>query len=276
MRTGPFAYPRGVRGAAGPATGRGRGRLTGGFRGSASSTSSAAWSQAPTCSGQLIDVSLAQVDFVAGSAVVQSNRRDGLGAVTMKIARKHDTGGLSHNSSLQRHTLKWPLTCNQHRDHRSVALTPRETGGYQREIAPARRDAAQRSTYAARDRRAAPPERAAAAHRRLGVADLLAHIGERGSTFRAVLVSRAGPPRHHRNTTIFGVPRRGGAEALSAGWPRRCPRCLSQARPIALMQQPSCLDTESATVTRRSGARRAERRSPRPGVQPGSVPDALA
>ena len=34
---------------------------------------------------------LAHVEFVAGAAVVHSNRRHGLGAVTMKIADKHDT-----------------------------------------------------------------------------------------------------------------------------------------------------------------------------------------
>jgi hypothetical protein len=57
-------------------------------------------------------VGLAQVEFVAGGAVVQSNRRHGLGAVTMKIARKHDTRCLGHNSSLQRPTSDGPLARN--------------------------------------------------------------------------------------------------------------------------------------------------------------------
>jgi hypothetical protein len=47
-------------------------------------------------------VGLAQVEFVAGGAVVHSNRRHGLGAVTVKIADKHDPCGLSHDSSVQR------------------------------------------------------------------------------------------------------------------------------------------------------------------------------
>jgi hypothetical protein len=35
-------------------------------------------------------VGLAQVEFVAGGAVVHSNRRHCLGAITVKIAGKHD------------------------------------------------------------------------------------------------------------------------------------------------------------------------------------------
>jgi SagB-type dehydrogenase family enzyme len=47
---------------------------------------------------------LAQVEFVAGRAVVHANRGHGLGAVTVKIAGKHDTCCLSHDTSVQRHT----------------------------------------------------------------------------------------------------------------------------------------------------------------------------
>jgi hypothetical protein len=57
-------------------------------------------------------VGLAQVEFVAGGAVVHSNRRHGLGAITVKIARKHDQCCLGHNSSLQRHASDEPLARN--------------------------------------------------------------------------------------------------------------------------------------------------------------------
>jgi hypothetical protein len=51
-------------------------------------------------------VGLAQVEFVAGGAVVHSNRRHGLGAVTVKIAGKNDTCCLSHNPSLERNSAE--------------------------------------------------------------------------------------------------------------------------------------------------------------------------
>jgi hypothetical protein len=100
---GPFAYCRGVRGTA-AATPSLRRRLIGGFRGRAGRTGSTTRSQPPTCSGELIEMRLAQVEFVAGRAVVHSNRRHGLGAVTVKIAGKHDTCCLSHDTSVQRQT----------------------------------------------------------------------------------------------------------------------------------------------------------------------------
>jgi hypothetical protein len=100
---GPFAHCRPVRGTA-AATSSLRRRLLCGFRGRAGSTGSTTRSQPPTCSGQLIEMRLAQVEFVAGRAVVHSNRRHGLAAVTVKIAGKHDTCCLSHNTSVQRHT----------------------------------------------------------------------------------------------------------------------------------------------------------------------------
>jgi hypothetical protein len=57
---------------------------------------------------------LAQVEFVAGRAVVHSNCRHGLGAVIVKIARKHDPCCLSHDTSVQRHTSDRLLTRMQH------------------------------------------------------------------------------------------------------------------------------------------------------------------
>ncbi len=74
------------------------------------------------------------------------------------------------------------------------------------EIAPGPQDA-QRSTIPSPHRRATPPDCVAEARRRLGVADLPAHIGGRRSTPRAVRVSRAGQPRSHGSPTIFGVTR---------------------------------------------------------------------
>ena len=169
MRTRPFAHRRGVAGAAAPATGRGRGRLLGGLPGRAGSTGSATWSQPPTCSGQLIEVGLAHVEFVAGGAVVQSNRRHRLGAVTVKIAGKHDTGCLGHNSSLQRHTSKDTNGDQQSHHGNAVGWAAAVNDP---EIEPGPQDAAQRPTYASRDRRATPPGYVAAPHRRLGVAHL--------------------------------------------------------------------------------------------------------
>jgi hypothetical protein len=47
---------------------------------------------------------LAQVEFVAGRAVIYPNRGHGLGAVTVQIAGQHDPCCLSHDTSVQRHT----------------------------------------------------------------------------------------------------------------------------------------------------------------------------
>ena len=55
---------------------------------------------------------LAQVEFVAGGAVVHSNRCHGLGAISVKVARKHDTSCLRHSESLQRGTANGPLARN--------------------------------------------------------------------------------------------------------------------------------------------------------------------
>jgi hypothetical protein len=107
MGTGPLARCRRVRRtAAAPSLRR---RLAGGLGGCAGSTGSTTSSQPPTRSGQFIEVGLAQVEFIAGGAVVYANRRDGLGPVTVKIAGKHDTCCLGHDSSLQRHTSDEPL-----------------------------------------------------------------------------------------------------------------------------------------------------------------------
>jgi hypothetical protein len=101
---GPFAYcPRVLGSAAATPSSCGR-RLVGRVRGRAGSTRSTTLSQTPTCSGELIEVRLAQVEFVAGRAVVHSNRGHGLGAVTVKIAGKHDPCCLSHDTSVQRYT----------------------------------------------------------------------------------------------------------------------------------------------------------------------------
>jgi hypothetical protein len=109
MRAGPFAHCRRVPRTTATAPSLRPGCLAGRLRRCAGSTTR---SQPPTCSGQLIEVGLAQVEFVAGGAVVHSNRRHGLGAVTVNIAGKHDTRCLSHSSSLQRHTSDEPLARN--------------------------------------------------------------------------------------------------------------------------------------------------------------------
>ena len=111
MGAGPFAHRRRVQATAAAAPSLRR-RVIGGFRGCAGSAGSTTGSQPPTCSAQLIEVGLAQVDFVAGGAIVHSNRRHGLGAVTVKIADKHDQCCLGHNSSLQRRTSDEPLARN--------------------------------------------------------------------------------------------------------------------------------------------------------------------
>ena len=109
MRAGPFAHCRRVPRTTATAPSLRPGCLAGRLRRCAGSTTR---SQPPTCSGQLIEVGLAQVEFVAGGAVVHSNRRHGLGAVTVKIAGKHDPCCLGHDSSLQRHSSNQPLTRN--------------------------------------------------------------------------------------------------------------------------------------------------------------------
>jgi hypothetical protein len=50
---------------------------------------------------------LAYVEFVAGGAVVQSKRRDRVGAVTMKIAGKHDTRCFGHLLKFAASQLRW-------------------------------------------------------------------------------------------------------------------------------------------------------------------------
>jgi hypothetical protein len=100
---GPFAHCRRVQGTAATPRLRCR-RPIGGLRGSAGSTGSTTRSQPPACSSELIEMRLAQVQFVASRAVVHSNRRHGLGAVTVKIAGQHDPCCLSHDTSVQRHT----------------------------------------------------------------------------------------------------------------------------------------------------------------------------
>jgi hypothetical protein len=124
---GPFTYCRRVlgTGAATPSL-RGR-RLIGGFRGRAGSTGSTTLSQTPTCSGELIEVRLAQVEFVAGRAVVHSNRRYGVGAVAVKIAGKHDTCCLSHDTSVLRYTSDRLLA--QIRSSNDRSRSPRRGSG---------------------------------------------------------------------------------------------------------------------------------------------------
>jgi hypothetical protein len=121
MGAGPFAHCRRVPRTAAAAPSLRRRRPIGGFRGCAGAAGSTTRSQPPTCSGQLIEVGLAQVEFVAGGAVVHSNRRHGLGAVTMKIARKHDTRCLGHNSSLQRPTSDGPLARDPNTNDRPIS-----------------------------------------------------------------------------------------------------------------------------------------------------------
>jgi hypothetical protein len=123
MGAGPFAHRRRVQCTAAAAPSLRRRRPIGGLRGYAGSTGSTTRSQPATCSGQLIEVGLAQVEFVSGSAVVHSNRRHGLGAVTVKIADKHDTRLLGHNSSLQRHTSNGP-TGTKPRRARLMLVSP--------------------------------------------------------------------------------------------------------------------------------------------------------
>src|SRR5918995_3632812 len=120
MRAGPFAHCRRVPRTTATAPSLRPGCLAGRLRRCAGSTTR---SQPPTCSGQLIEVGLAQVEFVAGGAVVHSNRRHGLAAVTVKIARKHDARCLGHNSSLQRHSSDEPLARNPPSNDRT--RTPR-------------------------------------------------------------------------------------------------------------------------------------------------------
>jgi hypothetical protein len=116
---GPFAYCRRVLGTATATASFHRRRLIGGFRGRTGSTGSTTPSQTPTCSRELIEVRLAQVEFVAGGAVVHSNRRHGLGAVTVQIAGKHDTCCLSHDTSVQRYTSDRLLAQIRRRNDRS-------------------------------------------------------------------------------------------------------------------------------------------------------------
>jgi hypothetical protein len=113
MGPGPFAHCRRVQGTAAAAPSLRRRRPIGGLRGRAGSPGSTTPSEPPTRAGQLIEMGLAQVEFVAGAAVVHSNRRHGLGAVTVKIADKHDPCCLGHDSSLQRHTSDEPLVAIQ-------------------------------------------------------------------------------------------------------------------------------------------------------------------
>jgi hypothetical protein len=87
----------------------------------------------------------------------------------VKIAGKHDTGCLGHNSSLQRHTSKDTNGDQQSHHGNAVGWAAAVNDP---EIEPGPQDAAQRPTYASRDRRATPPGCVAAPHRRLGVAHL--------------------------------------------------------------------------------------------------------
>jgi hypothetical protein len=97
MGAGPFAHCRRIpRTAAAAPSLRGR-CLIGGLRGCAGSAGSTTRSQPPTGSCQLIEVGLAQVEFVAGGVVVHSNRRHGFGAITVKIAGKDDPCCLDHS-----------------------------------------------------------------------------------------------------------------------------------------------------------------------------------
>lgn len=77
--------------------------------------------------------------------VVQSNRRHRLGAVTVKIAGKHDTGCLGHNSSLQRHTSKDTNGDQQSHHGNAVGWAAAVNDP---EIEPGPHDAAQHPTYA--------------------------------------------------------------------------------------------------------------------------------
>jgi hypothetical protein len=109
MGAGPFAHCRRIpRTAAAASSLRGRSPI-GGLRRYADSAGSTTRSQSPTRSGQLIEVGLAQVEFIAGGAVVHPNRRHGLGAITVKIAGEDDPCCLGHDSSLQRHACDVPL-----------------------------------------------------------------------------------------------------------------------------------------------------------------------
>lgn len=116
---GPFAHCRRIPATA-PATPRlRRHRLVGGLRRRATRTSSTTRSQPPTCSGELIEMRLAQVEFIPGRAVVNANRRHRLGAVTVKIAGKYDKCCLSHDTSVQRQTCNRLLARIQSRNDRS-------------------------------------------------------------------------------------------------------------------------------------------------------------
>jgi hypothetical protein len=117
---GPCAHCGRV-GATAAATPSFRRRLVGGFRGRAGSTGSTTRSEPPTCSGELIAMRLAQVEFVAGRAVVHSNRRYGLGAVIVKITGQHDTCCLSHNTSVQPRTSDRLLGRIQNNKDRSIS-----------------------------------------------------------------------------------------------------------------------------------------------------------
>jgi hypothetical protein len=132
MGAGPFAHCRRVHSTAAAAPSLYRRRFAGGLGRCAGSTTP---SQPPTRSGQLIEVGLAQIELVAGGAGVHSNRRHGVGAVTVKIAGKHDPCCLGHNSSLQRHTPNQPLARNP-KQQRSIYIAskrltnePRFSGG---------------------------------------------------------------------------------------------------------------------------------------------------
>jgi hypothetical protein len=119
---GPFAHCRRVRGtAAATPSLRRRRRLVGGLRGRAGCTGSTTPAQPPTGFGELIEMRLAQVEFVAGRAVVHSNCRHGLGAVTVKIAGQHDLCCLSHDTSVQHHTSDRLLARIQNSQDRSIS-----------------------------------------------------------------------------------------------------------------------------------------------------------
>jgi hypothetical protein len=122
MLAGPFPHRRRVHGTAAAAPSLYRRRFAGGLRRSTTTPP-----QPPTRSGQTIEVGLAQIELVAGRAVVHSNRRHGLGAVTVKIAGKHDPCCFGHNSSLPRHTPNQPLARNPKQQRSTHIAAKRST-----------------------------------------------------------------------------------------------------------------------------------------------------
>jgi hypothetical protein len=121
MGAGPFPHCRRIPPTAAASPSLRPRRLIGGLRGRAGAAGTPTRSQPPTRSGQLIEMGLAQVEFVAGGAVVHSNCRHGLGAVTVKITDKHDPCCLGHNSSLQRHTTDEPLAAIPNSNGQSIS-----------------------------------------------------------------------------------------------------------------------------------------------------------